>query len=518
MVLVALFWLLGLFAASSVSAGPAAFTSASGAVRYVVGSTQEVCQLTGQKDYETGLLTSSETKTRYGLTAADGGSSFIFDGKLWWLFGDAIATRKFRGTLNTKNRYPASGVFNDAMAYSSLTTPPGTCPTLDFVPQPSKPGAEPPIAAGAFTNPTLWIGPKPTAADPAPPSDVPVSLRTNESAAGSGIEVNGQMYVVFKTGNEKTETGNKSLPSVSTESVMGELVTPGTLRFEALYDLSAPKKQFAAGAKFVEVALAASVAGDGYIYIWGAGPTGAGQKLSAGGGPLYLARMQASAIAGIPDLFTAIGQPPEIDYYAGVTAKGTPNWVSENEGAAVGLFSDKPADCMHTFGVQWNQYVGKWVVLYDCKEADPPAGLPNGIYMRTAAQPWGPWSSPQTIFNPQPNKKAKTGYCYFIYQRRLSLSSKCPNNSNNPQLEMAPSPGHGSKTANGTFYGPHFVANWTSGHFATESLPATSTFYYTLDTFWPYGQVILQSTIEGPSPPKAPPKPGPPTCKGTTCM
>jgi len=223
MVLVASVGLLGPFAVSSVSAGPAASASASGAVRFVAGSTREVCQLTGQKDYQTGQPTSSETKTRYGLTAADGGSSFIFGGKLWWLFGDAIATRTFGHghTPNTLNRYPKSGVFNDPMAYSSLSTPAGTCPTLDFVPQPSEPSAEPPIAAGAFTNMTLWIGPKPTATDPAPPSDVPVSLRTNESAAGSGIEVNGQMYVVFKTGNEKTETANKSLPSVSTESGRG---------------------------------------------------------------------------------------------------------------------------------------------------------------------------------------------------------------------------------------------------------------------------------------------------------
>ena len=501
MVLVALFFLLGLFAASSVSAGPAASTSASGAVTFVAGSTQEVCQLTGQTDYETGQPTSSETQTRYGLTAADGGASFEFDGKLVWLFGDAIAKPTFNGMANTKNRYPASGLFNDAIAYSSLATPPGTCPTLDFVPQPSEPGAKPPVAAGAFTNPTLFTG-----------SGAPVSLRTNESPAGSGIEVNGQMYVVFKTGNKATETGNKLLPSVSTESVMGELVNPDTLRFEALYVLSAPNTQFMAGAKFVEVALAASVAGDGYMYLWGAGPTGAGKKLTAGGGPLYLARMRASAIAGITEpVATAIGQPPEIDYYAGSTATGEPKWVSNDEAAAVGLFSDKPADCMHTFGVQWNQYVGKWVVLYDCRESTK--GHPHGIYMRTAAQPWGTWSSPQTIFNPKPNAKAKTGYCYFIYANPTKW--KCPPNSNNAQLESAPSPGHG-KTY-GTYYGPHFVANWTTGHGETNTLPATSTFYYTLDTFYPYGQVILHSTIEGPSPPKKPGS-GPPTCKGTACM
>jgi hypothetical protein len=502
MVLVASFPLVGVVAASSVSARQAASRSASGAVRFVAGSTQEVCQLTGQTDYETGQLTSSETQTRYGLTAADEGSSFEFDGNLWWLFGDALATPTFGGMPNRKNRYPASGLYNDAIAHSSLTTPPSTCPTLDFVPQPSEPGVDPPIAAGAFTNPTLFIG-----------SDVPVSLRTNE-APEAGIEVNGQMYVVFKTGNEKTETGNTLLPSVSTESVMGELASPDILHFEALYDLSAPSTPFTAGAKFVNVALAASVAGDGYIYIWGAGPTGSGQTLSATGGPLYLARMRASAIAGIPGPHNAIGQPPQIDYYAGSTAKGKPKWVSNDEGDAVGLFSDKPADCMHTFGVQWNQYVGRWVVLYDCRESTP--GHPAGIYMRTAAQPWGRWSSPQTIFNPKPNAKAKTGYCYFIYARPKSYT--CPAGSDNARLQSAPSPGHGNPGANGTYYGTYFVANWTTGHTATESLPATSTFYYTLDTYWPYGQVILHSTIDGPTPPKAPPKPGPPKCKGTKCM
>jgi len=135
--------------------------------------------------------------------------------------------------------------------------------------------------------------------------------------------------------------------------------------------------------------------------------------------------------------------------------------------------------------------------------------------MRTAAQPWGRWSAPQTIFNPKPNAKAKTGYCYFIYARPRSYT--CPAGSDNTRLQAAPSPGHGNPGANGTYYGTYFVANWTTGNPATKYLRATSTFYYTLDTYWPYGQVILHSTIEGPKPPKAP-KPGPPSCKGSTCM
>jgi hypothetical protein len=44
-------------------------------------------------------------------------------------------------------------------------------------------------------------------------------------------------------------------------------------------------------------------------------------------------------------------------------------------------------------------------MLYNCKTAHP-----NGIVMRPAPNPWGPWSLPQTIFNPTRDH----GYCEFI--------------------------------------------------------------------------------------------------------
>ena len=80
----------------------------------------------------------------------------------------------------------------------------------------------------------------------------------------------------------------------------------------------------------------------------------------------------------------------------------------------------------------------------------------------------------------------------------------------------APSPGHKSGTG-GSYYGPYFVAHWTTGRKATHTTRARSTFYYTLDNFYPYGQVILKRTVVGGLAPK-PPKPPPPRCKGTTCM
>ena len=73
--------------------------------------------------------------------------------------------------------------------------------------------------------------------------------------------------------------------------------------------------------------------------------------------------------------------------------------------------------------------------------------------------------------------------------------------------------------AQGTYYGPFFIADWmTTGSYGTTTQRAGSTIYYTLDTFSPYGQVILKSTLEGGTLSLPPGKPGKPPCHGTTCM
>jgi len=51
---------------------------------WVPGSSQKVCQLTGELNRETGQLTISQTETNYGLSGADLGYSFEHKGKLWF--------------------------------------------------------------------------------------------------------------------------------------------------------------------------------------------------------------------------------------------------------------------------------------------------------------------------------------------------------------------------------------------------------------------------------------------------
>jgi len=88
----------------------------------VPGSTEKVCQLTGEVDRELGAPTLNRTESRYGLWGTDLGSSFEHDGRLWVLFGDSIPTGP--GTPN-----PSCG---NAIALSEDVDP-ADCVSLDFL-------------------------------------------------------------------------------------------------------------------------------------------------------------------------------------------------------------------------------------------------------------------------------------------------------------------------------------------------------------------------------------------------
>jgi hypothetical protein len=256
-------------------------------------------------------------------------------------------------------------------------------------------------------------------------------------------------------------------------------VYEGNSQFRGLYDLSAPTNRYwplcptktpaEDDARFVNVQMQQGT--DGYVYIWGT-EGGANNNLS----PVYLARIPAEQIA------TGYG----IQYWNGATFVAGPK--ADPQTAAKPLFPDQPSSCAAQVGIQYNQYLSEWILLYRCNEAPAPAGIPNGIYMRTAKNPWGPWSAPTTIFNPAPDSATQSGFCYFIYS-----SGACPSGSPNSTLADS------KQDSPGGDYGPYFVANWTTGVTGTTTTRASTTIYYTLDTFDPYGQLIMRSTILGPA-------------------
>jgi uncharacterized protein (TIGR03437 family) len=151
------------------------------------------------------------------------------------------------------------------------------------------------------------------------------------------------------------------------------------------------------------------------------------------------------------------------------------------ESDSVALFQDVngtppvPTNCTGELGVDYNTFVQRWVMLYNC--ANRTSANPSGIYMRFAQQPWGPWGAPQTIFNGDRDR----GHCFFIHRAVTATSPAC-DQVGNPSRDAT----------EGGAYGPYFLSPFTTGSTAS----GTSTFYYLLSTWNPYIEVIMKTTIQ----------------------
>ena len=401
---------------------------------YVAESSQKVCQLVGETDRQVNKPTANQTETRFGLVGNDLGYSFEHDGKLFFLFGDSMATPTFNGKPNSLKDPPRIADDNDAIAFTTETSI-GQCIKLNFITD----------AIGAFENPVVLNA----QGQPA------ITLKAFEIPI-AGISDAGKMYVIFGTDHLVSPLG------FATRTVVGES-DDNANTFHYLYDFSKGPD-----ARFINVAIAQGQ--DGYLYFWG-----------TQGGTLY--RQSAPFLARKP--IGSMSNLNGIEYLHATSPDGKPVFIP-NENDATPLFHDylsnaagtqRVADCMGELGVQWDPFVKRWVMLYNCLN-DTPSN-PRGIYMRLAPQPWGPWSTAQTIFNPERDG----GYCHFIHRAVNAQNPTACDNLSDP----------GKSDVFGGEYAPYFLSRYTTGDVAR----ATSTFYYTLSTWNPYTEIIMKTTIQG---------------------
>ncbi len=123
--------------------------------------------------------------------------------------------------------------------------------------------------------------------------------------------------------------------------------------------------------------------------------------------------------------------------------------------------------------------LGLWMMTYDGgRSAETKSNKTTGIYFSCAPQPWGPWSTPQLIFN----KSRDNGYGVFIYDpsttNDLALAGPTINPAKNPP----------STTPGGDF-APIMVERFTR---ITNS---TLFIYYTMSTWNPYTVVKMRSAF-----------------------
>jgi hypothetical protein len=171
-------------------------------------------------------------------------------------------------------------------------------------------------------------------------------------------------------------------------------------------------------------------------------------------------------------------------YFAGLS-NGQPIW-STAESNRVPVVQDNPTNgpaWPNDSGTAGNVSVtcppalGLWLMTYDGgRAADSTRLHTTGVYFSYAPQPWGPWSTPQLIFN----KLRDGGSGVFIHD---------PNLSTNDGL-------------NGPVIGNNDPTNTAGGDFAplmierfTRITNSTLFIYYTMSTWNPYTVVKMRSAF-----------------------
>jgi hypothetical protein len=237
-----------------------------------------------------------------------------------------------------------------------------------------------------------------------------------------GISLGGELFVAF------TETLNGKQMG---RSVVARSRDDGRT-FEMLYERSRDK--------FINVSFWQA---GGWVYVYGSGE----YRRSS----ICLARVRPSAI----------GIRAAWEYFAGVESAGTPVWKGR-ESDALPLFRH---DVVGEFSVAWLPPVNRYVMLYN-------SSRPRGITMRSARNPWGPWSEGSVIFNPWRDK----GYGQYMHiPPRAGGTDKLHDADRENEF--------------GGEYGPYIMARYTRG---TADL---CTIYYTMSTWNPYQVVVMRSEV-----------------------
>jgi hypothetical protein len=240
----------------------------------------------------------------------------------------------------------------------------------------------------------------------------------------SGASVSGKMYVVFATGSRPPKPLPHSVLAVSEDNGR---------TFRQVYQLSDDK--------FRVVTLWKT---DPWLYVFGAGQ----YRRSS----VSLARVKLDEVQ----------DRNAIRYFQATDADARPQWSTKEQDAAL-LFHH---DVVGEHSVAYCPSVQRYVMLYNSLK-------PRGIVMRSAPEPWGPWSDVEIIFDPWKDK----GYGHFMHKPDWFSTEK----------DGLEDPGRGN--AWGGEYGPYIMARYTTGDANGCRI------YYTMSTWNPYQVVVMRTDL-----------------------
>jgi len=281
-----------------------------------------------------------------------------------------------------------------------------------------------------------------------PDDGLHLDFTTNPDGNYRPIDIPGVSMGGFKVPMEGVSWKNEMYIYVTTEVMTRSIVAKSEddgFTFTKLYDLS--------NSKFINVSLSKTTTNNHY-------PEPENTEIQV---------MFGSGLYRQSDVYLAYQRADEIEekslvYFRGFSMDSEPEWTTDEE-EATALFTQS---CVGELSVSYNPFLKSWILLYNCDS-------PRGINCRVAEHPWGPWSQPFVIFNPD----VDMGYCYFIH---ASWDAK-----NCDSVHDA-----GRENEWGGEYGAYQFEQLAKGD------EGETTIYYTLSTWNPYTVVLMKTVLKSP--------------------
>jgi uncharacterized protein (TIGR03437 family) len=457
-----------LFLSSIPLPPPASAQSANPALTYIPGSSVKLYQINGDCDWvewdatitnktPTCKSTSSKTATNADVLGDDVATSFENNGELIMMFGDTIG---------------ASAVYNPMWIGFENTF---AWNAHDPIARSTTLHAEDGLLLNFFLsgNHGLEVAPPPQ------PNGTPVDMGAFNVPNG-GITLNGTIYISYKTGHSTDAAGNGD---DSTDYAVLGTFNETTQTFTSGRTTSPPGGHFVT-VSFYEAPTGilgspAPVIPEPDVVMFGLGLYRASN--------IYLSVIPSSQFAsGVDSSGNSATR-----YFTGMS-NGQPSW-SSNESDSVAVVTDvNPANpTIGNLSAFYSQQLGLWLMTYDGGKGSDTT---SGVYFAYAPQPWGPWSTPQRIFN-ECRDNALGVFIHYYYA--VAAGNTCPTampagvtsapNSAGPAGPTINLANNDPQTTKGGGYAPQMIQRFT------EIAGNTLKIFYTLSTWNPYSVVLMES-------------------------
>jgi uncharacterized protein (TIGR03437 family) len=440
-------------------------TSNPPALTYVPGSSVKLYQVNGDCDWAawdatitaknpTCVPTASKTLTNADVLGDDVPVAFEHNGELIVTFGDTIGALGNGAWSDIQNSF--NWAAHDPIARSTTAN------------------ASDGLLLNFFLNGNHGLEVQP----PPQPNGTPVDMGA-DNVPNTGVSVDGTIYLGIKTGAVTVSPGNIDLTNAYSVLATFDEATTSFTSGRTLSSL--PSGHFVLPTFYLapigSLGSSPPVSPEPVMLIFGTGQYRASN--------VYLSIIPSSELAlGID----AVGNV-STRYFSGMT-NGQPTW-SVNEANAAPIVTD--LDPAHpTIGnvtVSYSQALGLWLMMYDGGRGSVST---TGIYFTSAPQPWGPWATPQLIFN----DCRDNGFGNFVfYYYATAAQNDCPSampagviSAPNSAGPSGPTIGQTDPTtARGGAYAPAIVERFTILQGSSLKL------FYMFATWNPYAVVMMES-------------------------